>query len=58
MDWFSAIWLVALVLALLTGKAYFRRIIVREIEPGHYWSTCCCYAVLAALMPALRIIKG
>lgn len=58
MDWFTALWLVALVTALVTGKAYFRRVIVRELEPSHYWTTCSCYAVLAALMPALRILKG
>ncbi len=58
MDWFTALWLVALVAALATGKAYFRRVIVRELEPGAYWSTCSCYAVLAALMPALDVLKG
>jgi len=58
MDWFSAIWLVALVVALLTGRAYFRGVVHRELQPAYYWSICCCYVVLAALMPVLRILKG
>lgn len=58
MDWFSGLFLTALVIALLTGKAYFRGVIDRDSQPNDYWVVCGCYLVLGLLMPALRLIKG
>ena len=45
----GAVFLVALVVALLTRKAYYRRLVVREDEPMTYWSTVLSYAVIGML---------
>lgn len=58
LDWFSMLFLAAFVISLLTGKAYFRGVHGRDENPRMYWSTVVCYAVLAALIPVLRLIKG
>ncbi|MBD8526722.1 hypothetical protein [Pseudomarimonas arenosa] len=58
MDWFSALWLTALAIALLSGKAYFRGVVERQYDPGQYWTICACYVVLAGMIPVLRAIKG
>ncbi|SDD69825.1 hypothetical protein [Aquimonas voraii] len=58
MDGFSGLFLTALVIALLTGKAYFRGVIDRDSQPSDYWAVCGCYLVLGMLMPALGLIKG
>ncbi len=58
MDWFGVVFSVAFLLALLTGKAYFRGVVDREESPSLYWQIVGCYAVLAALGPVLRLIKA
>lgn len=58
MDWFSGLFLVAFVVSLLTGKAYFRGVSTRDENPEQYWTTVVCYGVLAALIPVLKLFKG
>lgn len=58
MDWFTGLFLCAAVIALLTGKAYFRRTVAREEEPSLYWTTVASYVLLALLMPVLGWIKA
>jgi len=58
MDWFGMVFSVAFLLSLLTGKAYFRGVFDREESPSMYWQIVGCYAVLAALGPALRLLKA
>lgn len=57
MNWFSALFLCAALIALATGTAYFRGTIDRATEPVRYWSTVGCYLALALLMPALKLLK-
>ena len=57
MDWFSALFLCAALIALATGTAYFRGTIDRATDPVRYWSTIGCYLALALLMPALKLLK-
>jgi hypothetical protein len=58
MDWFSALFATAAVLALLTGKAYFRGVTARAENPARYWSIIGCYIALALLMPVLRLLRA
>jgi len=43
----GAVFMFALITSLITGKAYFRRVIDREEEPAAYWQTVLCYAFVA-----------
>ena len=54
MNWFSGIFALALVISLLTGKAYFRGVYARGENPRMYWMTVLSYGVLAALIPTLK----
>jgi len=50
-----------LVVALLTGKAYFRGVYSRDEDPRKYWTIVACYATLALaglLMPHLSPLEG
>lgn len=58
MDWFGVVFSVAFLLALLTGKAYFRRVYDRDETPAMYWQIVGCYAALAALGPVLRFFQA
>lgn len=44
---FGTALVVALVVSLLSQKAYYRRVITREAEPLMYWLTVTAYGVLA-----------
>lgn len=57
MDWFTSLWLTALAVALISGKAYFRGVVDRRAEPKDYWIVCACYLVLAGLMPVITLLK-
>ncbi|MCU0896110.1 MAG: hypothetical protein MUC55_01265 [Burkholderiales bacterium] len=57
MSWFGGVFLVALVLALATGRAYFRGFAERSEEPRRYWSIVGCYAALAAFSLAVAWLK-
>jgi hypothetical protein len=57
MNWFSGIFMLALVVSLLTGKAYFRGVYARAENPRMYWMTVLSYALLAVLIPILEIFK-
>ena len=58
MDWFSALFLTALVVSLLTGKAYCRGVIERSESPGMYWFITASYLFLAVFIPLGRMVKG
>lgn len=57
MPWFSTLFLTAFVIALLTGAAYFRRVIHRHAEPTDYWLTVAGYLLLGLLEPVIRLFK-
>lgn len=57
MEWFSAVFLVALAISLLTGKAYFRGVHARDEDPRMYWMTVASYVLLAAFIPLLKLFK-
>jgi hypothetical protein len=57
MNWFSGVFLVALLLALATGRAYFRGFVERDADPRRYWSIVGCYAAIAAFGPAIAWLK-
>ncbi len=46
---FGTVMVVALVASILSKKAYYRRIILREEEPLMYWATVASYGILAVL---------
>lgn len=56
-SWFTALWAVAIAIALMTGEAYFRGSIRRDEDPRQYWVTIGCYAALALLEPVLVAIR-
>jgi len=56
-DWFSALFAVAAMIAIASGKACFRGFTVRSENPSRYWSIIGGYVALALLLPALRLIK-
>ena len=58
MDGFGLLFSVAFLVALLTGKAYFRRVVDRDEAPALYWRIVGCYAALASLGPVLRFLRG
>ena len=50
-----------LLVALSTGKAYFRGVYARDEEPRKYWTIVACYAVLAIaglLLPHVSPLEG
>lgn len=50
-----------LLVALLTGKAYFRGVYSRDEDPRKYWTIVACYATLALaglLMPHVSPLEG
>ena len=52
---------VLFVVALLTGKAYFRGVYRRDENPRRYWTIVACYATLligGLLMPRVSPIQG
>lgn len=57
MDWFSGLFACATVIALLTGKAYFRGTVERAEQPKAYWTTVGSYVVLALGIPLLHWLK-
>jgi len=57
MDWFGGVFLVALVLALATGGAYFRGFAERPEDPRRYWAIVGCYGALAAFGFAVAWLK-
>lgn len=40
----------ATLIALTTGRAYYRRVYAREIHPGRYWQTVASYLLLAVFI--------
>ena len=57
MGWFNFLFLAAFVLALVTGKAYFRKVVPRDQDPRQYWSIIGCYLVLGLMPLGLRILS-
>ena len=57
LGWFSALFMVATVAALMTGQAYYRGTIDRDEEPGRYWSAVASYVALALLAPVIEILR-
>jgi hypothetical protein len=57
MGWFSLLFAVAFVIALVTGEAYFRGPIRRNENPRDYWGAVIGYALLALLEPVVRLLK-
>jgi len=47
----------AFLVALVTGKAYFRGVVERSEDPVAYWTTTACYVVLALLIPVIKMFK-
>lgn len=56
MDWFSLLFLLAAVLALLTGRAYFRGTVHRALDPRRYWSTVAGYVAIA--LTSIALVSG
>ena len=56
-SWFTGLWVAAIVIALVSGKAYFRGTIRRDDDPRQYWITVGCYGVLALLEPLLVVLR-
>ena len=57
MSWFSALFVIATVVSLGSGYAYFRGLASRRDDPARYWSIIGCYLALALLMPLLQLLK-
>ena len=57
MNWFSALFLCAAVVALVTGTACFRGVVHRDSDPLGYWSTVGSYLALALLGPILHGLR-
>ena len=58
MDWFSLLFLAAALIALVTGRAYFRGVVTRADAPRRYWSTVGGYAAVALASAALSPATG
>lgn len=57
MQLFTFVMLAALAISLLTGKAYYRRVIEKDEETAAYWMVVASYLVLGLLWPVLWVIE-
>lgn len=57
MDVLSWVFGSALLVALLTGEAYFRGPVRKADDARQYWTVIGCYLVLALFIPVLRFFK-
>lgn len=57
MDILSWVFGSALVVALLTGEAYFRGPVRKADDARQYWIVIACYVVLALFIPVIRLLK-
>ena len=57
-EWCSAVFTVALVVSVLTGKACFHGLYSWDESPRMYWMTVVSCEIFAALVPVAKLLKG
>jgi hypothetical protein len=57
LPFFTLVMLTALAISLLTGKAYYRRVIEKDEETAAYWMVVASYLILGLLWPFLWVIE-
>lgn len=58
MNFFTLIFGAFVVVALVTGKAYFRGVATRDDNPNRYWTIVACYAMMAVAGLIFAAIPG
>lgn len=58
MGWFGTAFLIAFVIALVTGKAYHRGMVDRREHPGNYWIVVGAYFFLATVGYTMPLLKS